>query len=241
MSHAFDVGACSEQGRRDYQQDAVGRQPITSGLIAAVADGVGSYEGSDLAAQVAVRTMLQHHFWAPGVVADDSLRPGVEGAVADAHLQARQALDALGKPGATTLALLLVVGERAVVAHVGDSRVYRLRAGKLEQLTEDHRHPFSRHTITRSLGSERATADDTAPDVVETDVRPGDVWLLSTDGVHDSLTPEQLAAVLADGADAQVAAQALVESALAAGSRDNCTALVVRVPGDAPEALRGAA
>ncbi|MHA7631658.1 PP2C family protein-serine/threonine phosphatase [Corallococcus sp. M7] len=130
----------------------------------------------------------------------------------------------------------MIAGERAAVAHVGDSSVYRLRAGHLEQLTEDHRD--SRHVLTRCLGSYRT---DYTLDMLETDVQLGDVWRLSTDGVHESLTPEQLASVLADGADAQVAAQALVESALAAGSRDNCTALVVRVPGDAPETVRGAA
>ncbi|WP_158629193.1 PP2C family serine/threonine-protein phosphatase [Corallococcus sp. AB030] len=236
MSRAYDVGASSEQGRRDYQQDAVGRTQGPAGLIAAVADGLGSYEGSDKAAQAAVRSVLGHAYLREADASDGSLKLGMESAVAHAHRDVRREQLVGQHTGLTTLALLVVAGARAAVAHVGDSRVYRLRAGKLEQLTEDHRD--SRHVLTRCLGSVRS---DCTPDVLETDARPGDVWLLSTDGVHESLTLEQLASVLADGADAQVAAQALVESALAAGSRDNCTALVVRVPGDVPETVRGAA
>ncbi|MBZ4373295.1 PP2C family serine/threonine-protein phosphatase [Corallococcus sp. AS-1-6] len=235
MSRAYDVGASSEMGRRDYQQDAVGHTQGPAGLIAAVADGLGSYEGSDKAAQAAVRSVLGHAYMDPAG-GGGSLKPGMESAVAHAHRDVRHEQHVGQHAGLTTLALLVVAGGRAAVAHVGDSRVYRLRAGKLEQLTEDHRD--SRHVLTRCLGSLRS---DCTPDVLETDARPGDVWLLSTDGVHESLTPEQLASVLADGADAQVAAQALVESALAAGSRDNCTALVVRVPGDTSETVRGAA
>ncbi|RKH93653.1 PP2C family serine/threonine-protein phosphatase [Corallococcus sp. AB038B] len=237
MSRPFDVGSCSEQGRRDYQQDSAGHTQGPAGLVAAVADGLGSYEGSDKAAQVAVRTVLGYPYLSEAAAFDGSLKRGLESAVAYAHRDVQHEQRVGRHSGLTTLALLVVAGGRAAVAHVGDSRVYRLRAGTLEQLTEDHRD--SRHVLTRCLGSRRGT--DCTPDVLETDVQPGDVWLLSTDGVHDSLTPEQLAAVLTDGADAQVAAQALVESALAAGSRDNCTALVVRVPGDAPETVRGAA
>ena len=237
MSRSLYAGWDSKQGRRDYQQDAVGFCEGPAGWLGVVADGVGSYEGSDRASVLAVESAIAST--APALVDGGDLRLYAATAVEDTHRNIRREMDALGKPGATTLALVLVAGARAVVAHVGDSRVYRLRAGKLEQLTEDHR--ASRHVLTRSLGSERATADDCTPDVLETDVQPGDVWLLSTDGVHETLTPEQLAAVLTDGADARVAAQALVESALAAGSRDNCTALVVRVPGDAPETVRGAA
>ncbi|RKG62900.1 serine/threonine-protein phosphatase [Corallococcus sp. CA054B] len=235
MSRAFDAGSCSEQGPRDYQQDAAGHTQGPAGLVAAVADGLGSYEGSDKAAQVAVRSVLGHAYLDP-VGGGGSLKRGMEFAVAHAHRDVRHEQHVGQHMGLTTLALLVVAGGRAAVAHVGDSRVYRLRAGKLEQLTEDHRD--SRHVLTRCLGSFRS---DFTPDVLETDAHPGDVWLLSTDGVHETLTPEQLASVLADGADAQVAAQALVESALSDGSRDNCTALVVRVPGDAPETVRGAA
>ncbi|WP_223643915.1 PP2C family serine/threonine-protein phosphatase [Corallococcus sp. EGB] len=236
MSRAFDVGSSSEQGRRDYQQDAVGHTRGPAGLIAAVADGLGSYEGSDKAAQAAVRSVLGHAYLDQVAVVGGSLKRGLESSVRCAHRDVHHEQRVGGHSGLTTLALLVLVGKRAAVAHVGDSRVYRLRAGKLEQLTEDHRD--SRHVLTRCLGSSRS---DCTPDVLETDVQPGDVWLLSTDGVHETLTPEQLAAVLTDGADAQVAARALVESALAAGSRDNCTALVVRVPEDDSETVRGAA
>jgi serine/threonine protein phosphatase PrpC len=237
MSRSFDAGACSEQGPREYQQDAIGHTQGPAGLVAAVADGLGSYEGSDKAADAAVRSVLGHQFLANAASAPGSLQRFMEAVVGDAHRAVLQEQLVGQHEGLTTLAMLLVTGDRVAVAHVGDSRVYRLRAGHLEQFTEDH--SSGRHRVTRCLGSRHGT--DFTPDVLETDLRPGDVYLLSTDGVHESLTDDQLASVLADGADAQVAAQALVHAALAAGSRDNCTALVVRCPGDAPETLRGVA
>ncbi|CAM3052176.1 hypothetical protein G4177_33415 [Corallococcus sp. ZKHCc1 1396] len=96
--------------------------------------------------------------------------------MADAHGAVLRGQRAFGQMGLTTLAFLLVVGGRALLAHVGDSRVYRLRAGHLEQLTQDHSD--SRHVLNRCLGSPRAGSDAT-PDVLETDLQPGDVYLLS--------------------------------------------------------------
>ncbi|WP_158623255.1 PP2C family serine/threonine-protein phosphatase [Corallococcus sp. CA053C] len=235
MSPAFDIGSCSEKGPRDYQQDAAGGESVQGALVAAVADGLGHYAGSDRAAQVAVRTVLHHAFLSPAAL---SLRAGMEAVVEQAHQEVLREQLASGHRGLTTLALLKVEGARAVVVHVGDSRVYRLRAGHLAQLTVDHKD--SRHVLNRCLGSERPGTDST-PDVLETDLQPGDVYLLSTDGVHESLSTGELRAVLEDGASAQVAAEALVSLALSAGSRDNCTAVVVRAPGTADASLRGAA
>ncbi|CAM3639635.1 serine/threonine-protein phosphatase [Corallococcus sp. ZKHCc1 1396] len=235
MSSPFEIGCHSEQGRRDYQQDAAGGECVEGALVAAVADGLGHYPGSDRAAQMAVRTVLHHAFLSPAAL---SLRAGMEAVVEEAHQEVLREQRSIGLRGLTTLALLKVEGTRAVVVHVGDSRVYRRRAGQLEQLTKDHKD--SRHVLNRCLGNPRVGKNYT-PDVLETDLQPGDVYLLSTDGVHESLSPAQLRAVLEDGASAQVAAEALVHSALASGSRDNCTAVVVRAPGAADALLRGAA
>ncbi|MCY1047586.1 serine/threonine-protein phosphatase [Corallococcus sp. bb12-1] len=239
MSPAFDVGSCSEKGLRDYQQDAVGHRVDGGGLVAAVADGVGSHEGSDKSAQAAVATVLRVAVLEASASSATELGHVARAAVAEAASEVVRDQVARHYNGSTTLTMVLLAASGvAVVAHVGDSRVYLLRAGRLTQLTQDHR--IHRHVLVRYLGA-FGLGDDAEPDVLATTVLPGDVFLLSTDGVHDTLSHAQLAAVLEDAASAQVAAEALVHAALASGSRDNCTALVARVAGDAPETVRGAA
>ncbi|NRD57285.1 PP2C family protein-serine/threonine phosphatase, partial [Corallococcus exiguus] len=133
----------------------------------------------------------------------------------------------------------LAVGERsAAVAHVGDSRLYRLREGQLESLTRDHslieelraagREPPGnpanlRHLITRALGTENAE-----PTVQWLETQPGDVFLLCSDGLYEPLGPEVLKEQL-HAPSAQAACDALVTAAYEAGGRDNITAVVLRV------------
>ncbi|RKH28265.1 MULTISPECIES: PP2C family protein-serine/threonine phosphatase, partial [Corallococcus] len=133
----------------------------------------------------------------------------------------------------------LAVGERsAAVAHVGDSRLYRLREGQLESLTRDHslieelraagREPPGnpanlRHLITRALGTENAE-----PTVQWLETQPGDVFLLCSDGLYEPLGPEVMKEQL-HAPSAQAACDALVTAAYEAGGRDNITAVVLRV------------
>jgi serine/threonine protein phosphatase PrpC len=138
--------------------------------------------------------------------------------------------------GSTAVALA-VDEDRAVLAHVGDSRIYRLRDGVLEQLTRDHslleelrrmgavEHPEGiGHVITQAIGF----GEDTRPDVRVELARPGDALLLCSDGLTDPLDEESLARLLADPDPAR-ACDRLVEAAYEAGGTDNITALVVRV------------
>ncbi|WP_426730185.1 PP2C family protein-serine/threonine phosphatase [Myxococcus faecalis] len=220
---SFDAAGCTERGLRTYQEDALGHEvgPVVS--VFAVADGLGGCPNGDVASQAAVDS-----------VAGLAQLPTAESAPA-LDVLARNAVSAahrvvLGTGGCTTLALLVLSGTQAVVAHAGDSRVYRLRGGALEQLTEDHRE--SRHVLVRCVG---ATSPDCSsePDVQVLESSPGDVWLLVTDGVGDTLEHDALREVLAElpALDARWAAAELVRRALDAGSRDNCTALVVSVGG----------
>ena len=137
--------------------------------------------------------------------------------------------------GSTVVAVRLA-GDRAVIAHVGDSRVYRLRAGVVAQLTIDHSlvaqlvaagmtpaadYPW-RHVVTRALGTPTGE-----PDVTCEEVRPGDVFLLCSDGLSEVLTDAEIAMLL--DAPAELACRRLVDAAYAAGSRDNISSIVVRV------------
>ncbi|WP_163998648.1 PP2C family protein-serine/threonine phosphatase [Pyxidicoccus caerfyrddinensis] len=226
----FDVWPCTERGRRAYHEDAVGHRPGPETAVYAVADGLGGHSGGDVAAQRAVQAVLD---FVPG---PGDLAGIARAAVGLAHELVLDEQRRTGTDCRTTLVLLLVRGARAVVAHVGDSRVYRLRCGVLEQLTQDHRHPESRHVLMRCLGSQRYEDNAPVPDVRELEVQPGDVYALTTDGVHDTLGTEGVRGVLREMDSvlgARWAAEELVARALAQGSTDNCTALVVRLPGGA--------
>lgn len=134
------------------------------------------------------------------------------------------------------MVVLRLTGEHAVIGHVGDSRVYRLRDGALAQMTVDHSMAAQleasgikpdanfawRHVVTRALGTQTAE-----PEVQSAAIACGDVFLLCSDGLSEVLDHARIAELLA--APAEAACCALVDAAYAAGSRDNITAVVVRV------------
>jgi protein phosphatase len=138
----------------------------------------------------------------------------------------------------TTIVAALVDGERIVIGHVGDSRAYLLREGRLEAMTRDHTwiaamlaaepnartedHPM-RHVLTSGIGMR----EDVTPVVTEQAVEAGDCWLLCSDGVHGYISDAVLAAALRlDSPEA--AAERAVGAALAGGGSDNATAIVLR-------------
>ncbi|WP_205687353.1 protein phosphatase 2C domain-containing protein, partial [Cellulomonas endophytica] len=190
---------------------------------------------------------------APGAVPAAGVAPD-EGALRDALDAARAAVDALPAaseraPGTTLTAVLLVEGPALLVAHVGDSRAYRLAGGSdagpgtgLERLTTDHtlvaelvraglltpeeaRHDPRRHVVTRALGAGEPAVRH-GDDVRRVPAAAGDRLLLCSDGLTDELDDAALAAVLREEADPRRAAERLVALALDAGGRDNATALV---------------
>jgi hypothetical protein len=153
------------------------------------------------------------------------------------HNRRRQGPGQEGGAALTTLTALVLQGQTWTLAHVGDTRAFRLRAERegdaqprpqLTPLTADHAldHPDLRSGLTRAVGLDLQLRVDYA----QGDVRVGDCFVLTSDGVHGVLRPSELAALVGD-APAQAASDALVAAALRAGSRDNATALVLRVRG----------
>lgn len=240
--------AVSVAGRRAGNEDAV-LVDERLGLFA-VADGLGGYEGGALASAMALdeiasylRAMSEDAERTWPFAADPALSPEanvLEQAIRLAHRTVREGQVAGLTRMATTVAALRVVGEAVVIGHVGDSRVYRWRSGELKALTRDHsmveelraagaigegetpRH-FA-HVITRALGVEgwsRAT-------MRQSRWRRGDRYLLCSDGLHGWLSPAEMAVGLSRGA-ARVVAESLVHEAIAAGSTDNVSAVVVDV------------
>jgi serine/threonine protein phosphatase PrpC len=129
----------------------------------------------------------------------------------------------------TTVAGLHIGDGSAVAFNVGDSRVYRLTAGRLAQISVDDRSPGGE--LTGSLGGALRFAD-VDPHVVKLPLEAGDVWLLCSDGLSDLVEPEEIAAAL-DGGTGAAAAQ-LLELALTAGGHDNVSVIVARVAPSRP-------
>lgn len=223
----LDAGSCSAAGRRARNEDAcVVVTPTTEqhadyGALAAVADGVGGLPAGDAAARAAVNTLRDSFYAAPDTWA-------LERALASAFEAAHQAVLRDGEPGrATTLSALALQRRRFAFAHAGDSRVWLYRDTKLTPLTRDHRvaHAHIGSQVTRALGLDEHVQIDTG----HSELAVGDVFVLTTDGVHDALNGGALLAVLQARAGAQETAEALVNRALAAGAEDNASACVVRV------------
>jgi protein phosphatase len=226
-----DWGAASGQGSvRQRNEDAWGQ---LAEQVFVVADGMGGYEGGDLAAQTAVRAVLAS-IGTRGV-------PDWNAAVVRLNQQVRIAARARGFDRAgTAIALVSLVNGVLTVVNVGDVRVYRLRHGRLVQLTRDHTiraellatgadlRPYVHRrgildALTRHLGS----ADETGvPDVTSLVPTAADRLLILTDGVHQQVTAPEMAAA-AEMSSCDDAARTLVELADTAGGLDNATAVVI--------------
>jgi len=147
----------------------------------------------------------------------------------------------------STLVVLVVRGGRFFSLNVGDSRAYLLRDGALRQISKDHSlvqervdaglitaeeaaHQPDRNVLTRAIG----TTAEVEPHLAEDEVLPGDVFVLTSDGVHGAVEEAQLAAA-GDAESPEAAVRLLVEEAVARGTRDNATAAVGRVEAVATE------
>lgn len=235
-------------GRRRRNEDALLLAPEAG--VYAVLDGMGGYAGGDVASSLAAETIAQFFTviardpdatWPYALDVDKTLAQNrVDAAIRLANRRIRERRhDQLGAMG-STVALVCVVGSRVILGHVGDSRIYRLRAGELIQLTRDHSlyeqlraegvpvPPLSEfiyaNVITRALGPH----DDERPELAEHELRPDDRLLLCTDGLCGVLEPPELAALLGAGT-CDEACDALIDRAFSAGSRDNITAVVLDV------------
>ncbi len=241
--------------RRPSNEDSYCVRPELGLFV--VADGMGGHVAGEVASRVAVEAIA----WFVGETsASDPNRtwpfPMETGTSVQAHrlrcafrLANRRIADEMAtteslRGMATTASALLVSDHQASVAHVGDSRVYRLRDGRLGQVTRDHswveeqvragamtasdarRHPW-RNVVTRALSG----GDDPEIDVTETALQPGDRWLLCSDGLFGVVGDERIQEVLTNGDPLQAMCQRLVDEANRAGGPDNVTTLLLEVDG----------
>jgi protein phosphatase len=212
----------------------------------AIADGMGGHAAGEVASDLAI-TALAHSLrgqeqqrasWSP-VEAGELLRQALNDGnrkICESVL-ARAEWRGMG----TTMVALVMADERAVIAHVGDSRAYLLRNGELRQLTSDHswvneqvklglltreqaqRHPM-RNIVTRALGNQ----PEVEVDLLEESIRPGDIFALCSDGLSGMLDDAEIHEVLhAQAAVPQAACRELVDRANARGGEDNITVIVM--------------
>jgi PPM family protein phosphatase len=240
------AAAATHVGRRSQNEDSHGID-LRHGLFL-VADGMGGYDGGEVASSLVAGTMLDFiardardpdGTWpiraAPGRTYDESL---LAAAVRAAHLEIAARREPLEenplREMGSTVAAVLCRDHHAVLAHVGDSRIYRLRGGTLTPLTRDHSLQAEmaaqglswphRNVITRALG----IPSNHTPDVARLELLPGDVFLLCSDGLYE-VTPDAVLAELLACGDPEAAARALVTEALGRGASDNVTVVVLQV------------
>jgi PPM family protein phosphatase len=207
------------------------------GLVA-VADGMGGHRAGEVASATALEALRA------AMTAGEPLRDAIEGAN-DAVLEKSEADHELRGMGTTLTAGTLGTDGNLLIGHVGDSRAYLVRDGELTQITNDHSlveemvrggeltpeqaegHP-RRSIITRALGID----PEVDVDVYPVALRPGDRFLLCSDGLTTMLRGDEIAQILEGEPHPERAAQLLVDAANAAGGEDNITALVVEVVED---------
>ncbi|MES2976656.1 MAG: bifunctional protein-serine/threonine kinase/phosphatase [Pseudomonadota bacterium] len=240
MSLDVDIGWYSARGLREDNEDFAAAlraeaHEAARGLITAMADGVSTGGGGREAAQTTVMTLLEDYFGTPETWDTSVALDRVIGAQ-NAWLAGSNRRHAAGGGASamTTLTALVLRGHSYTLAHVGDTRAWLLRDGGCVQLSTDHAfdHPDQRSRLTRAIGLD----DHVRVDYEQGELHRGDIFVLTSDGVHGALRGKALAALAREAVDgtAQSASQALVEAALKAGSRDNASALVIHVRGLAP-------
>ncbi|MCW8883995.1 MAG: bifunctional protein-serine/threonine kinase/phosphatase [Motiliproteus sp.] len=228
------IGGLSIAGIKEQNQDAFAAQTPDSpllqhkGVACALADGVSSSAESHVASQTSVTQFLSDYYSTP-----DSW--SVKNSAAKVLTALNRWLYQHGNSGSraknslvTTFSAIVIKSTTAHLFHVGDSRIYRLRDGELELLTQDHASNFggNKSYLTRALGIDSHVEVDYRQETVE----KGDLFMLSTDGLHEFIGKKALIGKLsALEADLEAEAKKLVHTALEAGSDDNISCLLVHV------------
>jgi len=237
MSLAISIGQHSDRGRKEINQDfhgaliPDGAALAMKGVAIAIADGISSSPVSGIAAEAAIRSFLTDYYCTSDAwTVKTSARRVITATNAWLNAETRRHADVgdADRGHVCSFSAMVLKGRQAHIFHVGDCRIGRLHGKSLEPLTEEHRLVVSsRHSyLARALGAR----PDVEIDYRVTDLHVGDVFVLSSDGVHEHVTGEDIAATLAAHPDdLDAAARDLVGAALAAGSGDNLTVQIIRI------------
>lgn len=208
---------------------------LAESALYGVADGMGGHRGGETASRVALEVF--RNAIGKKKPSEDVLRRAMEAANRRVYEMSQQDENLHGM--GTTMSVLWMRKNSLLIAHVGDSRVYRLRGGELTQITDDHsfvaelvrknvitaemakNHPH-RNIITRAVGVDPAVEVD----VMEETMEPGDIWLVCSDGLHGMVEDAEMQQILT-GMDLEDAAECLLSRALENGGYDNVTLVLV--------------
>ena len=233
---------------RDHNEDFLGYAAPgdgaarNQGWLFAVADGVGGQDSGEVASRLAVET-LQSGF--RELRSNEAPSACLQRLVQTANLKIYETAAAARHGGSnmcTTIVACLVRYDRVAVAHVGDSRCYLVRRGHAERLTQDHSlvaeqvrmgilseeeaaNSDRRHVLSRSLGANMFVNVE----LNEHQILPGDVLLLSSDGLHGSVTPSEIVGIVGQNGSLADAASRLVALALEKDGGDNTTVQLIRI------------
>lgn len=235
----YTAAAISDRGRkRSSNEDAFGYS-VEDGVFV-VCDGMGGAAGGEVASSIAVDEVLQfltrrERSVSLPILAEEAV--SAANAAIYSRSQRNPRLSGMG----TTLVSVVVEDNRVWVLNVGDSRCYRLRGGRLQQLTLDHslveeqvrlgrmtpsearRSPL-RNMITRALGTQTRVT----PDCFQLEAEPGDIFLLCSDGLTRELNDAAIAGLLSSSAPLEERCCNLIKEANKSGGRDNITCLLVQ-------------
>ncbi len=215
-------------------------------IMGIVADGMGGMAQGEVASQIAVQTLLSEAI-PPEFKTPDNFANWLS----ELFQKANQSITNDVKDGGTTLSAVLGIGDRLMVAHVGDSRIYHIRQGEISQLSEDHsmvammvasgqitqeeslEHP-DRNVLTKSLGAKRILPPGYVQDLKRTKqelsviLEDRDILLLCSDGVWDLVTTEEMNKIFTDYDSLQSAVDTALERVLERGASDNATLLALQ-------------
>ncbi|MBC3190698.1 Stp1/IreP family PP2C-type Ser/Thr phosphatase [Pseudonocardia sp. C8] len=241
----------SDVGRRRTSNQDAG---ATTGRLLIVADGMGGHAHGEIASAMTVSAFTEMEARLPQDLTDVDLAAELSATLDDVteRLTRRAGEEPDTRGMGTTVVSLLLTGEQFALAHIGDSRIYRLRDGDLTQLTHDHtmvqqlvdegqitaeeaaHHP-RRSVLMRALSTDHAPE----PDLDRIDILEGDRYLLCSDGVTAVLDDEVLRQELSSGAEPEEIVERLVALANEGGGPDNITAIVADVVDPPDEASLG--
>lgn len=244
---SLDAAWATDTGRaRDHNEDAIGGTPLnyppaaTRGYLYIVADGMGGHNAGEVASNEAAKRVYQRYY------ADSEPNPfrSLERAMrlTNNELYQQSQADPAQRGMGTTMTALVIKDNHVTVAHVGDSRLYLIRGGKIEQVTHDHSwveeqvragvltrlqaesHP-QRNVITRAL----ATAPDIRVDPFDIEIQAGDILVFCSDGLNTEVGDAQIAALATKATSSEEAVQRLIQLANENGGEDNVSVGVIRV------------
>jgi PPM family protein phosphatase len=247
MTQKIESYAISDVGQvRENNEDRWGA--VLEKNFFALADGMGGHNAGEVAAKMIVESLCNSIKALPPPLLKENAIAEVTAHLASAIRTGSASIFKLScevescRGMGTTLCCFLLVEKKLICAHIGDSRIYRYRNEKLEQLTQDHSlrsemiasglleegrsasFPY-KNVITRAIG----TSLSVQPEIKIASVEPGDIYFLCSDGLTDAVTPSEIRSTLSYSESIKEASDALVATANAKGGGDNITIVMIKI------------